>query len=835
VRPILERSCWKCHGPEKQKGGLRLDLRASALGPTDSGERAITPGKADESELIRRVEADDPEQRMPPKADPLGPGEARILRAWIDEGAEWPDAAATPDVGRKEMVVTDEDRQHWSYRPVGRVDPLGVGDGAWCRTPIDRFILAALEAQGLRPNAQADRRTLIRRVYFDVIGLPPSPEEVRAFVADPADDAYEKLVDRLLASRHYGERWGRHWLDVARYADSDGLESDADRPTAYHYRDFVIRALNDDLPYPTFVRWQIAGDEYEPDNPEAVAATGFLAAAPTEVLDVPMEEEKLRLRFNELDDMAVTTTSAFLGLTLGCARCHDHKYDAIPTRDYYRLQCALTTTRREEALLVTRAEAARYREQEARWKERLNAARDALKEWLAVQKEPHTAALRSAKIDALSIGDEEKALLREQPDSEAAKQLARRHEKALAISDDEYRRTFSDGQRQRWDALKEEVESVKRSEPQRPPTALAITDKQPTPEPTWLLDRGDFYAKKEPLQVGFLTVLTGSRSPEEYWEAARRVIGPDRGTGQRRALAEWITDADQGAGSLLARVMVNRVWQHHFGEGLVRTVGDFGVRGERPTHPELLEWLAHDFAENGWRLKPLHRLILTSAVYMQDTAYDPDRAAKDPDDRLLWRRRSRRLEAEILRDAVLSVSGTLNPEPFGPAFKPPIPPEAMLARNTKDPYPRDLSDTEATRRRSVYMFHKRVVQHPLMQAFDGPEAAVSCGRRSITTVAPQALALLNDAFLRDRAADLARRLLAEGEAAPEGWATRGFELALARPPGDAERTASVQFLEAQLRRRSARDETLSFEENRLRALTDFAQALFSLNEFIYVD
>jgi hypothetical protein len=581
----------------------------------------------------------------------------------------------------------------------------------------------------MRPNAPADRRTLIRRLYFDMLGLPPSFEEVTAFVADPARDAAEKLVDRLVASPHYGERWGRHWLDVARYADSDGLESDADRPTAYHYRDFVIRAMNDDMSYRTFVRWQIAGDEYEPGNPAARVATGFLAAAPTEVLTVPMEEEKLRFRFNELDDMAVTTASTFLGLTLGCARCHDHKYDAIPTRDYYRLQCAFTTTKRDEVSL----------------------------------------------------------------------------------------------------------EAIKRSQPHKPATALAIVDRQATPEPTWLLDRGDFYAKKELLQVGFLSVLTGSRSPEEYWKAARREIAPDRSTGQRRALADWITDPDEGAGALLARVIVNRVWQHHFGEGLVRTVSDFGVRGERPTHPELLEWLAHELVADGWRLKPLHRRILASAVYMQDSSFDADRATRDPDNRLLWRRRPRRLEAESLRDAVLSASGKLNDKPFGPAYKSPIPPEAMLARNTKDPYPKDARDTDSTRRRTVYMFHKRVVQHPLLQAFDRPEAAVTCGRRNVTTVAPQALALLNDPFVRDRAADLARWLLAGSGATADGWVTRGFELALSRPPTDAERAASVHFLDTQFQRRSARDQTRTPDEPRLRALTDFAQALFSLNEFIYVD
>jgi hypothetical protein len=761
VRPILERACWKCHGPEKQKGGLRFDLRTAATIAGDSGRRTITPGKADDSELIRRVEAENAEERMPPKSRPLSRAEIRIVRTWIDQGALWPADAAAAARDRTAMVVTTEDRQHWSFRPLNQVEPPFASDVKWCRTAIDRFVLASLLERGIFANAVADRRVLIRRVYFDLLGLPPSPEEVKAFALDPAHDAYEKLVDRLLASPHYGERWGRHWLDVARYADSDGLESDADRPTAYHYRDFVIRTLNDDMPFDKFVRWQIAGDEYEPDNSGALAATGFLAGALTEVLTVPMEEEKLRFRFNELDDMAVTTVSAFLGLTLGCARCHDHKYDAIPTRDYYRIQCAFTTTKRDEAPLVTRAEAARYHDRVARWKARLEAAER--------------------------------------------------------------------------DGRKDEIEAVKRSEPQKPPTALAIVDRQATPEPTWLLDRGDFYAKKELLQIGFLTALTGSRSPEDYWNTARREIGAARSTGQRRALGDWITDREQGAGALVARVMVNRVWQHHFGEGLVRTVSDFGVRGERPTHTELLEWLSSEFVSVGWRMKPLHRKIVTSAAYMQNATYDAERAKKDPDNRLLWRRRPQRMEGEILRDAVLSVCGTLNGKPFGPAYKPPIPSEAMLARNTKDPYPKDARDTDATRRRTVYMFHKRVVQHPLLQAFDGPDAAVSCGRRSITTVAPQALALLNDTFLRDRASDFARRLLVESEATPEGWVARGFAVALSRPPSDAEGMAAVQFVKTQLERRAAREKSSAPDLHRLRALADFAQVLFSLNEFIYVD
>ena len=835
VRPILERSCGKCHGPEKRKGGLRFDRKDGAITTGDSGKKAIAPGHIEESELIRRVETADVGERMPLKTEPLSREQIKVLRAWIEQGANWPETATTPAAGRREMVVTEEDRRHWSYRPLQRVSPPAIKDAAWCRTPIDRFIVAALEARGIHPNAPADRRSLIRRLYFDLLGLPPAPEEVERFIADARPTAYEELVERLLASPRYGERWGRHWLDVARYADSDGIESDADRPNAYPYRDFVIQAFNEDLSYQTFVRWQLAGDEYEPDNPRARAATGFLTGAPNEVLTVPMEEEILRFRFNELDDMAVTTISAFLGLTLGCARCHDHKFDAIPTRDYYRLQCAFTTTARENALLTSRAEAAAYRAREEKWNERHKSAQDKLSNWFNERKKQYETSLRNAKIDALKISDPEKKELKEQPATEAGKKLAKQHAKALTLADEDYRRAMTGDEHRQWDVLKNEVEAIVRSRPQSPPTALALVDKSSKPEPTWLLDRGDFYAKKELLQVGFLSVLTGARAPENYWSAARRDNPLKQSTGQRRALADWITDVDQGAGPLLARVIVNRIWQHHFGEGLVRTVSDFGVRGELPTHPELLEWLANELVAGGWRLKSLHRLILTSSVYMQATTFDAARHDIDPDNRLLWRRRTQRLEAEILRDTVLSVSGTLNPGQFGPAFKPPIPPEAMLARNTKDPYPKDLVDNWATRRRTVYMFHKRVVQYPLMQAFDGPDAAVTCGRRSTTTVAPQALALLNDTFFRDRATDFAHRLISESGTDTGDWIERSFRLAVSRPPSAAERAASVEFIERQGERRKARDSSPGVEAIRLQALTDYCQALFSLNEFIYVD
>jgi len=832
VRPILERACWICHGPEKQLGGLRFDLKHGALAAGDSGEPAIVPGNANESELIRRIDATDAEIRMPAEAESLSDSEKLILRKWVDEGAEWPESDNPVTPLRSEMIVTEKDRQHWAYRPLQAVEPPGEIVSAWQRTPVDRFIIAALSAQGLCPNPIADRRVLIRRAYFDLLGLPPAPEEVAAFLADPAVDAYERLVDRLLESPHYGERWGRHWLDVARYADSDGMETDRDRPNAFHFRDFVIRALNSDMSYQTFVRWQLAGDEYEPDHPGALAATGFLTAAPNQVLTVPMEEERLRLRFNELDDMAATTVSAFLGLTLACARCHDHKFDAIPTRDYYRIQCAFTTTARDNVVLATRHEAASYRDRAARWSEARDAAKSRLDKWWKEQKRLLTPALFETKIDALPITVEEKQQLRA-TDSELGIKLAEKFEELLKLTDDDYQAAFNDQQRQEGRRLQAELEAIDREEPESPPRALAIVDTGAAPEPTWLLARGDFYAKQEPLSLGFLTVLTGNKSPEDYLGTTRREMPTDRSTGQRRALAEWVTDVDQGAGALAARVLVNRVWQHHFGDGLLRTASDFGVRGEPPTHPELMEWLAQELVSGGWRIKPLHRQIMTSAVYMQSSEFNAEQAAIDPTNRLNWRRRPQRLEAEIIRDAVLQVSGKLNLQQFGPAFKPPIPAEAMLARNTQDPYPTDAPDNAETSRRSVYMFHKRVVQYPWMQAFDAPDASVSCSRRNQTTVAPQALALMNDHFLRDRAANFSQRLWAESQS-PDDWVTRGYWLAVSREPTKEERIACRQFLKDQQARRTAQLSAGAGEARQL-ALTDFCQALFGLNEFMYVD
>jgi hypothetical protein len=718
VQPLLRKHCFECHAAGNDEGGLNLGMKQRAFEGGHHGPAFEVKNSAG-SRLIHLVAALDKTEVMPPDGPRLTNAEVGLLRGWIDQGAVWPDGADVLD------PRVEQARQHWAFQPLRDVAAPMVQQQGWAQTPIDRFILARWEAARLQPQPRANARQLVRRVHFDLIGLPPTPNEVRDFMAASERDpqsALVTLVERLLQSPHYGERWGRHWLDVARYADSDGQESDHDRPLAYRYRDFVIQAFNDDLPFDQFLRWQLAGDEYEPQNPAAVAATGFLLAGPHAKLpDNLLEDERLRERYNELDDMLSTIGTGMLGLTLGCARCHDHKYDAIPARDYYRLMAALHSGGRAE----------------------------------------------------VSLGSSQEKV---------------------------------------W----------------------AFRDSGADPKPTWLFRRADFYDRQIPVQVGFVSVLTSGRTPDEYWQQARR-LGPEQGsTNQRRALAEWLTDVDSGAGALVARVIVNRLWQQHFGQGLVRTASDFGVRAEPPSHPELLEWLARDLVRHGWKLKRLHQLMMTSAVYQQASAAAESPAA-DPDNRLLWKMPLRRLEAEILRDSMLAVSGTLNPATYGPAVKPPIAAEAMLARNLKDPYPAKVEDGPAVRRRSVYLFHKRVVPNPMLQAFDKPDAQQSCGRRDVTTVAPQALALMNDQFVRTMALEFADRLLKEAGAAPDEWIEGGYRLALGRSPSDPERAAAQHFLDVQIVERTQRAGAPDAAEVRRRALADFCQTLFSLNEFLYID
>jgi hypothetical protein len=835
IAPLLNKKCGQCHGAEKQKGGLRFDHKAGAFAKGDSGQEAIVAGKAQESELLRRITSADDATRMPPQGERLSKPEVDLLTQWINRGAAWPEE--TQPLGKSEMVITPADREHWSFRPLQTpAVPSNEGTSNQEYGEIDRFLLATLQTKSLTFAPPASARQLIRRMYFDVIGLPPEPHAVAAFEQAAEEDrsaAIAELVDRLLASPHYGERWGRHWLDLARYADSHGQEGDQDRPFAYQYRDLVIRALNEDLPYDTFVRWQIAGDELEPDVPAAVAATGFLVAGPHTVLDVPMEEEKIRNRYNELDDTLATLGSAMLGLTVGCARCHDHKYDPIPTRDYYRLLAAVHSGERREAFLGTQAEIQKYEQAYEEWRQQFTVAEKAWKDWVAAQRVRIGPKIRLQRIAALPISPAEKELLSAKVQTDEAKRLAKVHEKAFAISEGDLKNALSESELRDWDQRQAALQTLKNAEPKSLPQAYTFRDTTAEAKPTWLFHRADFYDKTEPVQLGFLSVLTTTKSPADYWQAAqqKRIIA--NSTYQRAAVAQWLTDVDHGAGALLARVMVNRVWQHHFGEGLVRTPNDFGVQGERPTHPELLEWLAADFVSHGWKLKRLHRQIMLSNAYLQSIHGAAASLKLDPDGRWLSRRRPQRLEAEILRDAMLATAGTLNRAAFGPGFKPPVAPEAMTARNLKTPYNPEAAESPNLLRRTVYMFHKRVVPNPLLQAFDRPDAQQSCGRRDTTTVAPQALALLNDAFVRDRARELAKRVLSEGTTTTQ--ISQLFACALSRPATETEITFATQFLTQRTAARLERDPQLSAATANQQAWTDLCQAVFSLNEFLYVD
>jgi hypothetical protein len=641
---------------------------------------------------------------------------------------------------------------------------------SWVRTPVDRFILAKLEAAKLKPAPEAPAATLRRRLSFSLTGLPPRSED------GPLS------ADALLASPAYGERWARMWLDAARYADSDGYEQDRDRKESWRYRDFVVQAFNEDLPFDQFVAWQVAGDELAPRKRDALIATGFLALGPyLEGQPTETVEYREKARYEQLDDIVTTTSAAFLGLTVGCARCHDHKYDAIPTRDYYAMAAAFAGGERgnfpvedaafEKDRLLTRAR--------ERWVEQ--------------------------QMTRLGIEGEERELFRF-PLNGANNTQRLAWEKwgdQMKPTEDKVRSILTDAERSELSALEARIDAKAAAT-----RTMAWRDRSDQVAPNWLLNRGDAMKKQETQSLQFLQVLTKEKHPPaRYIAEAREKLGQTHSTGQRAALANWLIDAREGAGGLLARVMANRIWQAHFGEGLVRTPNDFGVQGELPTHPELLEWLAVEFVESGWSVKHIQRLIVDSATWRQGDA-------PTGDNRLLSRRRPLRLDSDELRDALLLVAGKLQTEVGGPPFRPLIPAEAMVTRS-RDKYPTDLVDGPAVWRRSIYYFMKRSVRFPLAEVFDAPDSTASSGKRIQTIVPTQQLALLNDNFVRARAVDFSRRL--ESESGDRTLQIRlGFEHALGREPTTVEVASSADFI--------ARA-----------SLVDWCHALFTLNEFIYVD
>ncbi len=792
VRQILNDRCLKCHGGKETESGFDLSDRDRLLKGGDSGP-AVFLGRGKESRLYQLV-THAKEPHMPFQGRKLPAETAARIAEWIDLGAPYdkPLIERIDAESWTRKVVADDARRHWAFQPLHEAEPPRVNQASWCRTPIDRFVLAKLESAGLAPNPPAGSRQLIRRAYLDLLGLPPPPEEVEAFVSDPSPDAYAKLLDRLLASPHYGERWGRHWLDLARFAESHGFEHDYDRPSAYHYRDFVIKALNEDMPYDQFVKWQIAGDELAPENNLALTGTGFLAAGVHSTQITAREVE--RHRYDEMDDKLATIGTAMLGLTIGCARCHDHKFDPIPQRDYYQLLSTFTTTVRSEIDLHL------DREGDKRAKEAFDREHEPFV--ADVKKfEAEQLTVRKAKLDeAWKSSGDEWALLDALP----------RGGIRLHGLIQWQQTTDADW----WKLKRAELDHAKKAPKPNVVKALIASEGLPAVRlhtqggdffnETHFLRRGDPDQKEEVAKQDFLQVLMPASGVPKTWQAT-----PPTGwrTSYRRvALANWLTDVDQGAGQLLARVIVNRLWQHYLGRGIVATPSDFGTRGEKPTHPELLDWLARQLIQNGWRLKPIHKLIMTSAVYRQSSQLDEAKVKVDPDNRLAWRRPKQRLEGEIIRDAMLSVSGLLDTKMFGPG--------------TLD---------ESSKRRSIYFTVKRSKLMPMMVVFDAPEALVSVGDRPTTTIAPQALLLMNNPNVRGYARGLAKRL--SGQAAPEDAVRLGYVIAVARLPSAEELSESVAFIKLQ----TAGYDRSGKSQARELALADFSQVLLCLNEFIYIE
>ena len=720
IRPILTSHCGKCHGPENQNSDLRLDARHAALKGGVSG-KVIVPGKSSASELVRRIESRDEAERMPPEGKPLSKEEIELLKRWIDAGASWPETEYDRQAKR------DSRREHWAFQPIRKIPPPTASGSDSIQGPIDQFIFRRLKENGLTFSPKADRRTLIRRLSLDLLGLPPTPEEVEDFLNSTAPDAYAALVERMLASPRYGERFGQHWLDVVRYADTHGFEVNTPREHAWPYRDYVIRSFNEDKSYRQFVMEQLAGDAFSADE-----ATGFLVAAAV-LLPGQIgkdEESKRQARQDALDEIIVGTSATFLGLTLGCARCHDHKFDPIPQRDYYAMQAFFAGVEYGDRPLRKEAHRQRLARAEA-LVPRIQKLESRLQPW-----EPMTPSEVSAII------------------KEHNRLTARRAELV---------------------------------QPQ-----LVYAGKFRTPNPTYLLRRGD---PEQPIKP------VGPSIPKVLGELA--VSAADSEQDRRVKLARWMASPEN---PLTPRVMVNRIWQSHFGRGLVATPSDFGTNGLRPTHPELLDWLAAEFIKTGWSIKHLHRLIVLSRTYQQQSARPASAQARD--ERWLWRFPSRRLEAEAIRDSMLLVSGELNNEMGGPGFN------FFKSRGGLSGFPpvEDFGPNEL--RRMIYSHKVRMEKVPVFGAFDCPDAGQAMPKRRQSTTAIQALNLFNSQFVIERARRFAARLRAENDDV-EAQVNTAFRLALARDPNGTEFAAAIATTEQH-------------------GLEMLCRVLFNTNEFLFL-
>ncbi len=749
VRPILAKNCFSCHGADdkERKAGLRLDLADSAFAD-HAGTRAFVAGAPDRSDAYLRLITTDADDRMPPTDSKhnVSPQEIQVIKAWLAQGALWDGKSPTVAPAAVEAKAplgsySPKDRALWSFAPPAKVEVpqfAKPADQGWVRSPVDAYVLQRLHGAGLAPSPRADNVTLVRRLYFDLIGLPPTPAQIDAFTTDRTPDAYARLVERLLASPQYGERWGQHWLDLVRFAETDGFEYDTHRPDAYRFRDYVIKSFNDDKPYDRFVTEQMGGDELAGEHDDdLLVAAGFNRLGP---LRKNAGNQAVTSSRNEvLTEMTNVVGAAFLGVTIGCARCHDHKFDPIKQADYYRIQAFFAATQDRDVPRYTPDE-------QVLWKQKVALVQDEIR--------PLRAALRRA-------------------------------------SDDERPK------------LEQKIMDAEDRLPAPLPALYSVSHDVEKKSPVHVLVRGQYQQPGPRVGMRPLGVLLPDGAAEL----------PDDTRQPRTTLAKWIVDPKN---PLTARVMANRIWLYHFGRGLVATPNDFGNNGMRPSHPELLDWLAGAFVERGWSIKEMHRIILNSATYQQSSlAADAVGRAKDPENVLLWHMNRHRLDAEQLRDTLLSVAGTLNLKAGGPSVMVPIDKELIdaLYKPLQWQITRDASEHQ---RRSIYLIAKRNLPLPFMQVFDAPDMQASCPRREATTHAPQALELLNGALSNTQAEALARRLRTQTGSNVRAQVALAYRLVTGRPPTAKERALALRFLQRQ-------------------PLREFAVAMFNLNAFVYVN
>jgi hypothetical protein len=766
IRPLLIEHCHRCHGEDNFKGGLRLDSLGAILEGGDSGAAAVA-GKASESLLIEAVRYDSLE--MPPD-EKLSDRQIDLLTQWVEMGLPWPGSNDGPAKRNASDRFTQEDRAWWAIQPIKKTDPPKLDRFAdlslidtWSHNPIDPFILDKMQSSGLRPAVEADRTNLIRRVYYDLIGLPPTIEQVHAFVQDDSPDAYKKVVDELLMSPRYGERWARYWLDLVRYADSDGYRIDNYRPNAWRYRDYVIASLNSDKPYDRFIQEQSAGDKLFPDDPQARVAIGFLRHWIYEYNNRDVRGQWQTI----LNDITDTTADVFLGLGLQCAKCHDHKFDPLLQKDYYRLQAFFAPLISNTSIVSSPAEQAAYAEKLADWESRTVDLRN---EITAIETKSYEKATKDAQE---KFPPDIQAILRK-PESERSPLEKQLHEIAYRQVIYEHDRIDSKVKgdlKEKYLAIKKELSQVDKFKPKPLATALTAIDVGPVAPEITIPKRG-----KKPVLPGYPTLLD---------PRVATIVPPisESTTGPRSTLARWLSD---GNNPLTARVMVNRIWKNHFGRGLAANASDFGKLGGAPSHPELLDWLAAVFIEDGWSLKQLHRRIVTSATYRQSSLHEslPEFQQLDPSNAFYWRSDTRRLDAEQIRDSIFTASGEFrHPEVLSVS-------PAELANGESHRMEGGEGVLPDVPKRSIYTRTMRNSRDPLLDVFDLPLFFASESSRNTTTTPVQALILFNSSEML-RFAGLMAEDIWLGRSSEDQRIQRAFEIAYSRRATDNEPTFTI--------------------------------------------